>query len=294
VIEACLIAVQAVHFAAAFALFGAALFRLYAVPPAPIAPPFNRVLVNLMRTAAVVVALSALTWWVCLAASLGEGWGDALNGDVLAAVLLDTQFGKVWVWRLALLAVAVGMVRWPRPSGAGNAATTAVAGLVVASLAGIGHPAHAGIPEEVHVGARAAHFLAAAAWLGGLLPLGYVLRQASRARRGEWSKYACRVLPRFSSLGYFAVSLVLLSGCVMAWSHVESFAALVGTRYGQALIAKICLFLLVTGVALFNRLRLIPKLSFPALARSVLAEQAVGVAIVIVAAVLANLPPPHD
>jgi putative copper resistance protein D len=292
VIETCFIAAQAVHFAAVFALFGASLFRLYTPPPAPIALRFDRALTSLLRVAAVLAALSALAWWICLAASLGDGWDDAVNVDVLAAVLLDTEFGQVWIWRLVLLAVAIGMVRWLRPSAATNTATAAVAGLVVVTLAGVGHAAHAGIPDEIAIGAKAAHFLAAGAWLGGLLPLGYVLQRAATGE-AAWAALAWQVLPKFSSMGYFAVNFILLTGVVLAWSHVENFAALIGTAYGRVLLAKILLFMLMTGIALRNRYWLMPARSLPALARSVAIEQAIGASILLVASVLAVLPPAH-
>ncbi|HEV2000534.1 MAG TPA: copper homeostasis membrane protein CopD [Xanthobacteraceae bacterium] len=291
-IDATVIAAQAVHFAAVFALFGASLFRLYAPPPAPIAARFGRALAKLLRAAAVLAALSALAWWVCLAASLGGGWGDAVNTDVLVAVLLDTEFGQVWIWRLALLAVAIGMVRWLRPSAVTNTAIVVVAGLVVATLAGVGHAPHAGIPDEIGIGAKAAHLLAAGAWLGGLLPLGYALRRAATGE-AAWRELAWQALPRFSSMGYFAVTFILFTGCVLAWSHVESFAALTGTSYGRVLVAKILLFLLMTAVALRNRYWLMPARTLPALARGVAVEQAVGAAIVIATALLASLPPAH-
>jgi copper resistance protein D len=292
VIEACLIAVPAVHFAAAFALFGAALFRLYAPPPAPIATSFDRVLANLLRAAATLAALSALAWWLCLAVSLGDGWADAVNIDAVATVLLDTEFGRVWIWRLALLAAAIGMVRWLRPSAASDRAIAAVAGLVVATLAGVGHAAHAGIPDEIAIGAKAAHFLAAGAWLGGLVPLGHVLRRAT-AGEPVWAAFAWQALPQFSAVGYFAVNFILLSGIVLAWSHVDSLGAFVGTAYGRVLIGKIVLFLLMTAIALRNHYWLMPARSLPALMRSVGQEQAVGVAILLAAAWLASLPPAH-
>jgi putative copper resistance protein D len=278
-----MIAAQAVHYAALFALFGGALFRLYA--GASLLDPW---LARVLRIAALAALLSALAWWYVLTALLIGGLADALHADALAAVLLDTEFGGVWQLRLVLLAALVVMAAL----GLSHTKIAAVAGLALVTLAGIGHGAQAGVPEELATGAKAAHFLAAGAWLGGLAPLGYVLRRGARGE-AEWAALARQALPRFSSMGYFAVSLILLSGVLLAWSHVESLAALTGTAYGRALIAKVLLFLLMTAIALYNRYRLLPAGSLPALARSVALEQAVGVAILIVAALIANLPPAH-
>jgi putative copper resistance protein D len=80
---------------------------------------------------------------------------------------------------------------------------------------------------------------------------------------------------------------------------VGSFGALVTTPYGRLLAAKIALFLVMIGLALVNRFRLMPRLSaseaatapLRTLARSVLAEQAIGLAILAVVAVLGTWPP---
>ncbi len=278
-----MIAAQAAHFAALFVLFGAALFGLYTG-----ASPLDPWLARVLRLAALAALLSALAWWYVLTALLIDDLADALRADALAAVLLDTEFGRVWQLRLVLLMALIVMAAL-RLS---HTKIAAVAGLALVTLAGIGHSAQAGIPEELATGAKAAHFLAAGAWLGGLVPLGYVLRRAV-AGEAEWAALARRALPRFSSMGYFAVSLILLSGIALAWSHVESLAALTGTAYGRTLIAKVLLFLLMVAIALRNRYRLEPAGSLAALARSVALEQTVGAAILIVAALLANLPPAH-
>jgi copper resistance protein D len=298
------IGAQAAHFGAVFVLFGAVLFRLYAgdMPPR-IGSAFDRWLLNALRVAAVIAMLSALAWWDSVAVNVGEGWADALSVDTLAAILLDTEFGRIWIWRLALLLVLIGALLFPRRSPWNrpeNALVTGFAGVLVISLAAIGHEArYTAIAEAVHLGAKAVHLLAAAVWIGGLVPLSYVLGRAAHDRQAAWIEVARHALPRFSFAGYFTVSLILLSGCVIGFFHVESPAALFGTAYGRVLIAKICLFFLITGIALFNRLRLTPPIlagaqsPVAALWKSVVFEQILGASILLVASVLASLPPAH-
>jgi len=298
------IGAQAAHFGAVFVLFGAALFRLYAgdMPPR-IGPLFDHWLLNALRVAAVIATLSALAWWDSLAVNVGEGWADALSVDMLAAILLDTEFGRIWIWRLTLLLVLIGALLFPRRSPWNrreNVFVIGLAGVLVISLAAIGHGArYTAIAEAFHLGAKAVHLLAAAVWIGGLVPLGYVLNRAAHDRQAAWIELARRALPHFSFAGYFTVSLILLSGCVIGFFHVESPAALVGTNYGRVLLAKICLFLLMIGIALFNRLRLTPSIlagaqpPVAALWKSVFFEQTIGASILLVASVLASLPPAH-
>ena len=81
----------------------------------------------------------------------------------------------------------------------------------------------------------------------------------------------------------------MLTGLVLAIVQLASFAALIETRYGLILSAKLALVLALLGLAALNRLRLTPMLaSHPQatrpLVRSILAECAVAVAILAVVA----------
>ena len=100
-----------VHFAAAMVLFGASLFSLYAYAGlskgARVRAAFERWLGNTLLLAAVAAFLSALAWWDALAVLMGEGRPDALNVETLEAVLFDTAFGQIWIWRLAISALLI-------------------------------------------------------------------------------------------------------------------------------------------------------------------------------------------
>jgi putative copper resistance protein D len=90
--------------------------------------------------------------------------------------------------------------------------------------------------------------------------------------------------------------LILASGCAVAWLQLANPADLAATLYGRVLLAKVCLFFVMVGIAAFNRLILVPRSSaarvpaFAALARSVVIEQLVGLSILLVASILATLP----
>jgi len=94
--------------------------------------------------------------------------------------------------------------------------------------------------------------------------------------------------------------LILASGLLNSWFLVGSVHALLYTTYGQVLMVKVALFLLMVALALFNRFYLMPKLenhderTLKLLLRSVAAEQ--GFAILVVAAVslLGTLQPAMD
>jgi putative copper resistance protein D len=153
-----------------------------------------------------------------------------------------------------------------------------------------------GITHEIN---QMAHLTAAGLWLGGLAPLGILLRRAVRPDGAAYVPLARTALPHFSQAGYVAVALIALTGTVNSIMLVGSVDALVTTPYGRLLMVKIALFLAMVGLALINRFRLAPRLAGPdaavvplrTLYRSVLAEQVLGIAILAVVAVLGTWSP---
>jgi len=299
------------HFAAAMLLFGASLFSLYAggglSKRARVRAAFERWLKNALLAATIVALLSALAWWDALAVSMGGSWAEALSGETLAAVLFDTAFGRVWIWRLAISVLLIFVLLLARRSDWTLRIRLLVAGMaaaLLASLAGVGHAAvQEGMTGAVHQAAQAVHLIAAGIWVGGLVPLGYVLGKASTERAGEWTAFAVHALPRFSRVGYFAVSLVLLSGGIIGWLMIGGLPELFDTFYGRVVLVKILLFLLMTAIALYNRFRLMPRLAAARrsakcapdprrlLWRSVMAEQGIALAALAAASVLGTIQP---
>ncbi|MDX5012677.1 CopD family protein, partial [Streptococcus agalactiae] len=132
-----------------------------------------------------------------------------------------------------------------------------LAAVLLASLAGTGHTqVEEASASIVHVSADGAHLLAAGAWLGGLLPLAYfVVRQL---RKDDDALSLDDVLVRFSGMGYLAVATLVGTGLINSWFLVGTFGSLLHTGYGQALLAKLALFVGMLALALANRFWLIP------------------------------------
>ncbi|MCK0097283.1 CopD family protein [Yoonia sp. F2084L] len=98
------------------------------------------------------------------------------------------------------------------------------------------------------------HLLAVALWIGVLMPLKRLASSsatyASAAEMGH----------RFGVVASVTVPVLIIAGGYMAYELVGSFSALIGTRYGQALIVKVLLVGLLLGLAAANKLRFIPAL----------------------------------
>jgi len=97
-----------------------------------------------------------------------------------------------------------------------------------------------------------AHLLIAAFWFGSLGPLYLVTLRESRDR-------AVRVVALFSAAASWLVPLILVAGVAMAVLLLPSVAVL-KQPYGELVMAKGALFVLLLGLAAFNKWRYGPAL----------------------------------
>ena len=299
------VALRFLHFAAAMAAFGIGAFRVYAFAgspgassDAPARDELDASLARAMLAAAAVALLSALAIVPFITAEMAGSPAAALDPDTLHAAMLETDFGHIWCWHMGLAAAPLVLSALPRRRWQAGLTTLAA----LATLANLGLTGHAamdmggGTAHEIN---QMAHLTAGGLWLGGLLPLGALLRRATRLNGAAYVPLARIALPHFSQIGYAAVALLLITGTVNSVMLVGSFGAFVTSPYGRLLAVKIALFLAIIGLALVNRFRLLPRLSgteaaivpLRALARSVLAEQAAGLGVLVVVSVLGTWPP---
>ena len=285
------------------ALFGLALFPVYTQPSHANAPAVrvNRLRRTSIFCAALLGLVSAIAWgWFAIAGMTGAMMAAA-DPENLLTVMRETSFGQVWVARIALGVVFLALITGRSSE---HWTTAFLAGLLLASLALVGHTQTSdGALWVGHVSADGAHLLAAGAWLGGLLALGYVVMLARRSPSAENIAHAVAALVSFSGMGYAAVAVLIGSGLVNAWVLVGPPARLLTTPYGQLLLVKVCLLAGMLALAAQNRFRLVPALQrskesclpaeslLQALRRNVIGEQILGLTIVLIVAWLGTLPP---
>jgi len=243
---------------------------------------------------------------VCTVANIGGAWSGVADREILWTVLNETTFGWVWMARMLLAVLIVGLTA-VRPFWMGlgrrDLVTAFLTAVLLASLAGTGHAQiEDGTMNAVHVAADAAHLLAAGAWLGGLIPLAFILVGYSRGREIPMVE-AERVLLRFSNMGYVAVATLVLSGLVNSWFLVGSVPGLLTTLYGEILLGKLALFAAMLALAAGNRLWLVPRMMkaregfrcpkvwFGRLRQHVLGEQFLGLMVLLAVSVLGTMQP---
>jgi len=251
--------------------------------------------------AALLAAIvSGALWLYLFRSQLERALADDETQVTLWSVVTDTQFGRVSALRflIALLLTVLFWVRFARPLPRSESLdwSGALLGLaLVVSLAWCGHAGSGmGVGGDTHLAADAVHLAAAAIWLGGLIPLLLLLRPSLPLTPPE--RYV--MVRRFATLAAWSVALLVLSGLVNTWFMTNSFRDLIGTDYGDLLLVKIALFVVMLGFAALNRFRLTPRLGAArtggsqALWWSVAAELLLGLLVIWVVAVLGQTEPP--
>jgi copper resistance protein D len=257
-----LVIARLLHYAAVTTLAGVAFFPLYAYEATEPKELFRRRQAVLLAAAAL---LSGLLWFVFSVANMSGTLAGVADQEVLWTVLNETTFGSVWMARMLLAVIIVGVtgVRplWMAIAGR-DLIMAFLAAVLLASLAGTGHSQiEEGWMSLVHIGSDAAHLLAAGAWLGGLVPLGSILLHHSITdRKGSPIVDVDRILLQFSRMGYVAVATLVGSGLINSWLLVGSVSSLLNTLYGQILLGKLVFFAAMLALAAANRFWLVPRM----------------------------------
>ena len=106
------------------------------------------------------------------------------------------------------------------------------------------------------------HVLGGGSWLGSLLVVVVVALPFSLALDGaeRWSSIAA-VVNSFSPLALASASVVVISGVIASWVHLERLSALWQTAYGQVLLVKLFLVGITLTVGAYNFRRVQPQLA---------------------------------
>jgi cytochrome c oxidase assembly factor CtaG/putative copper export protein len=230
---------------------------------APEHPAFTRAL-GVAAGAGAVWTLSAIA---VLVLGYADVAGQGLSGDPeftrsLVYFMTDIETGRAWLAVVIIAAVVTTALFGVRSLG-GLAATLAVAfvGLVPAAL--IGHSSSSD-DHEGAINSLGLHLVGVSAWVGGIIMLvllsGVLGGAAAAGKAGARPDITEPTLRRFSALAGFAFVLVFASGVVNASIRVTSWAELLGSPYGQLIVAKTAATLVLGGVGLMHRSWVIPQL----------------------------------
>jgi putative copper resistance protein D len=234
-------------------LFGISIFQS-TLAPAALAHALDRSLRQLSKAGAIVVFATMIVWLLLASGEMGEGWTDVWNPSAVGSVLLDTDFGRVWQWRVGFAVLLFGVLVFGRDD---HWLTVALlAALTLGSLGFIGHAVmRVGVLGWLNRLSHVMHLLAAGFWLGSLVPLIASLRPTNDQSASASVLFALR---RFSSLGQIAVAIVVATGVVNTWLVLDVLPT-GSSPYQALLLAKITLVATMVALALANRYVLLPR-----------------------------------
>ncbi|QGP81069.1 copper homeostasis membrane protein CopD [Sphingobium sp. CAP-1] len=201
------------------------------------------------------MALSAL-WLLASAAAMTDAPIMPPDWATAHILLTMTPIGPVLAARGAALLAALGALALPR----GVRWVLLPAAVAAATLAWTGHAgATEALAGTLHRAADVAHIWAAAGWIGALAVLFHAVM---RLRAGDDARPVAQMLAGFALMGSLIVATLVVSGAINAAMIVgiADLPALIGSRYGWLLGAKLSLFGLMLGLAALNRWRLTPAL----------------------------------
>lgn len=108
--------------------------------------------------------------------------------------------------------------------------------------------ASTGLQTGIAMPVDVAHLLAVALWLGGLSALLVALFRAPADTPIEAS-----AVGRFSRVAFGSVLALVATGVYQSWRQLGSWSALTDTSYGQLLLVKIGLVIVLVGIAYISR-----------------------------------------
>jgi len=303
---------RSIHIAASILLAALFAFRLIVLKPAAsrcgsidrFQPRLTGQWGRLVLACWMTVIFSGLAWFGLVAASIsGAATMLEVSPETLEIMLFQTQFGHIWLVRSGCCLV-LGVLLF---TGCRESIKAFFALAILASLAGAGHAgANASSAGPLALVGDIGHLTAAALWPGGLVPLLFVLCRERRAADKESWRIVAGVVRRFSVLSLVVVAFLATTGMLNAYFIVGSLRALFETTYGQLLLVKIALFLLMIGFGALNLLVLKPRLLQVAIAadlytdpapvrtliKSVLCETVLAAGVLLIVGYLGVTPPP--
>lgn len=298
------VAVRWLNFSALIALLGVVVFQLWVAPRAATAEGGERLVRHAGERAIRVVTVAALASAVALIARLWlqsislHGAEYAWDIERVSTMLRITRWGNAWALQLvAVSMLAVGLLLARRTSGAPRGwRVIAIATLVMAVVPALsGHAAATPGWSAIAVVADVAHVIAAGAWIGTLAALILCGVPASRSLdKGTRIPAFASLVRNFSNVAVGAVAVVIATGVLSAIFHLNSPDDLFRTEYGLTLVTKLGTLLLVLATGFYNWRFVQPVLTSEGAVRrlrtSASLEIAVGLAVLLITAVLVALP----
>src|SRR5260221_891561 len=318
-----LVVTRWLHWAVCILLTSSQLFRVYLVPRREVSDGRDVRLwrdefvsyISRFDVVALVITVLSLFAWFAVTALNAIGPDHRIDISLIALIATETQFGRVSIARLAILAlVGICLFASSRPTGIDRDrvlrfATLSLVALNLIALALVGHAAAtAGPTDALHIAVDAVHLAATSVWPGGLVFFALLLRSTIALPSTNLRALAAEATRRFSACSLVAVTVLGMTGLALGFFSIHDASDLWKTPYGQLLTAKVLFFCGMLGFGaqnlfiLKNQIRLEELPESPghrtgaarALFHNVLVEAAVRTLIILIVAVPGIAPTPRS
>lgn len=202
------------------------------------------------RTETAVKTASFALITLLIAALITFGYQVGQHGTESISPWLGTTFGRMWLFRLILVAPLIYFIQSIVKQRDENEQKQMILfafllSLVLTLTNALGSHS-AALSDEALRGTMIdlSHTAAAGLWAGGLILLIADLR-------GKIVNQPERIM-RFSTMALMAMAGLFITGGWLGWKHVGSWTALVGTTYGLLLLLKMALLIPVMAIAAYN------------------------------------------
>lgn len=231
--------------------------------------------------------------WLQFIQQIGAFNEDGLGGifdSEIALMLLESNVGSgTYLRTLAMfLLLIAGVCAYYRPVAITIWAGPGVigAGLLAFSFSVIGHVAEL---TPLAIVAITLHIVAISWWLGSLVPLLISAKLLDILATQQ-------LMHRFGRVAVAMIAALIVSGGYLIVQLVGSVERALTTAYGQALLLKLLIVVIMLGLGALNKLRLVPDLTringSQKLARAIKLEMLLGITILSITAIFTTLTGP--
>ncbi len=245
--------------------------------------------------------VSLLAWFLLSAAEITD-----LSAEDILNFTTQTQFGKIALFRVALLALFAASLRGDTAFDRSQAKILflwSTAGLSLAAIAYMGHSATGlGLSGQFRLVSDVCHLLVSSLWPGGLPFLSRVLFLGLKSGDSRMLTRAFSAARRFSAFSLASVLILATTGIVNTLFVLPGKNSPFSSAYFFLLLAKICLFMVMIGIGARNRTlvhigqpqndeslsKVIRQLN-----QNVNFEIVLGVIILLLVGMLGSMPPPN-
>ncbi|MEZ5305556.1 MAG: copper resistance protein CopC [Pyrinomonadaceae bacterium] len=226
------------------------------------------------------------------------------------SVLRETSFGPPWLLQIcgATVAFVLLVLASARNTIRRKIALWSAFGLSLAALLGpslSGHARAAWDEYSLAILSDWLHLVAGSMWIGGLGVIAFAIAEALRdTDRLAAQASLSAIIKQFTNIAIPATVLLAITGLYNTWIHVEGPSALVGTTYGLVLLAKVAISGVMIVLGGINTFLLRPRLVAESgaladagetrLFSSVRFEMLLAIIVLLLAAILAFLPPARE